>query len=208
MEFLGTIEPGAGAASGKPDWIRLIDAHPQLSRIPSRWGVNPFTRDPLLFKSKPDTARVLMEQNPIGLIHWAPDDTCRLIVLADAGFEDSVRNLAQDVASRLGWSFVAHRQNREQVAMFCITVSCNGILPEEWPGAISDVQQEFRSRQWHRIVDIRWSGQSLLLTAENDVDASGEALADEFSDTIAAYAPGTRGYSIHIVAVLKRDDLA
>jgi len=60
--------------------MRLIDAHPQLSRVPSRWGINPFTRGPLLFKSKPDTARVLMEQNPIGFIHWALNDTCRLIV--------------------------------------------------------------------------------------------------------------------------------
>jgi hypothetical protein len=31
----------------------------------------------------------------------------------------------------------------------------------------------------------------LILVADNDYDRDGEALADEFSDTVAAYAPGT-----------------
>jgi hypothetical protein len=70
-------------------------------------GINPFTRVPMLFKAKPDTARVLFEERPIGQIYWAMDDSCRLIVSADAGFEDKVAKVAQDVASRLGWRFVA-----------------------------------------------------------------------------------------------------
>lgn len=85
--------------------------------------------------------------------------------------------------------------------MFCITVSCDGIPPAEWPEAISDVREEFRSRQWYQIIDICWLGQTLLLTVENDYDANGEALADEFSDTIAAYAPGTPSYSVRIVSI-------
>ena len=89
--------------------------------------------------------------------------------------------------------------------MFRITVSCEGITPEKWPEAMSDVREEFGSRRWHHIVDIRWSGPSLLLTAENDYDSNGEALADEFSDTIAACAPGTPGYSVRVVSVAKRD---
>ena len=96
--------------------------------------------------------------------------------------------------------------NRETIEtheprMFRITVSCEGIAPEKWPEAISDVREEFGSRQWHQIIDIRWSGQILLLTAVNDHDSNGEALADEFSDTIAAYAPGTPGYSVRVVSV-------
>jgi hypothetical protein len=87
--------------------------------------------------------------------------------------------------------------------MFRITVSCDGIPPEEWPDAIRDVQEEFSSRPWHEIIDIRWSDRTLLVTAENDCDANGEALADEFSDTIAADAPGTPGYSVRIVSVVK-----
>jgi len=108
VELLGTIEPGIDVATGKPDWIRLIDAHPQLSSVPARWGVNPFSRSPLLFKPKPDTARVLLEQRQIGQIHWAMDDSRHLIVWADTGFEEMVGNVAQDIASRLGWRFVPH----------------------------------------------------------------------------------------------------
>ena len=86
--------------------------------------------------------------------------------------------------------------------MFRINVSCDGITPEQWPEAISDVREEFASRHWHRVIDIRWSAQTLLLTVDNDYDADGEA--DEFSDTIAAHAPGTPGYSVRIVSVAKQ----
>ena len=89
--------------------------------------------------------------------------------------------------------------------MFRITVSCEGITPEKWPEALSEIREEFGSRQWHHIIDIRWSGQTLLLIAENDYDANGEALADEFSDTIAAYAPGTPGYSVRVVSAANQD---
>lgn len=89
-----------------------------------------------------------------------------------------------------------------------ITVSCEGIPPEQWPEAVSDIREEFHSRQWHHIVDIRWSGDTLLMTAENDYDLDGAALADEFSDTVAAYALGLHGYSVSIVSVAKRDESA
>ena len=107
MELIGTIEPGVDVATGKPEWIRLIDTHPQLSSVPGVPGINPFTRAPALFKARPDSARVLLEQRPVGQIYWAMDDSRRLIVSADTGFEDAVVNVAQDVASRLGWRFVA-----------------------------------------------------------------------------------------------------
>ena len=107
MELIGTIEPGVDVATGKPEWIRLIDTHPQLSSAPAVPGINPFTRAPALFKARPDSARVLLEQRPIGQIYWAMDDSRRLIVSADSGFEDRVAKVAQDVASRLGWRFVA-----------------------------------------------------------------------------------------------------
>jgi hypothetical protein len=100
VEPLGTIEPGADLASGKPEWIRLSNAHPQLSPVPAREGVNPFSRDPHLYEARPDTARVLLELRQVGLIHWAMDDSRRLIVWADTGSEEKVGNVAQDVASR------------------------------------------------------------------------------------------------------------
>ena len=107
MELLGTIEPGADLAVGKPEWIRLIGEHPQLSPVPDREGVNPFSREPHLYKANPDHARVLMQLEQVGSIHWAMDGSRRLVVWADTGSEESVRNIAVDVASRLGWRFVA-----------------------------------------------------------------------------------------------------
>jgi hypothetical protein len=109
MELLGTIEPGADLATGRPEWIHLIDVHPQLSKVPPREGINPFTGDPHLYKARPDTARVLMELKQVGSIHWAMDESRRLVVWADTGFEEMVRNVAQDVASKLGWRFVASK---------------------------------------------------------------------------------------------------
>jgi hypothetical protein len=106
--LLGTIEPRADAVSGKSDWIRLIGTHPELSPMQAREGINPFSRRPMLFKASPDAARVLLEQDPIGSIYWAMDDSRRLVVSAEAGFEARVLKVAHDVASRLGWSFVAH----------------------------------------------------------------------------------------------------
>jgi len=85
--------------------------------------------------------------------------------------------------------------------MFRVKVSCEGITQAAWPGAISDVKQEFASRVWHQIVDCRWVGDRLILVADNDYDSDGEALADEFSDTVAAYAPGTFGYRVTIQSV-------
>ncbi len=107
MGLIGTIEPGVDVATGKPDWIRLIDTHPQLSSAPTQTGVNPFTRAPTVFKPRPDSARVVLEEGPIGQIYWALDDSRRLVVAAEAGFEDRVANIAQNVAARLGWRFVA-----------------------------------------------------------------------------------------------------
>jgi hypothetical protein len=83
--------------------------------------------------------------------------------------------------------------------MFRVTVACDGIGPDAWPEALDDVRKEFSTRTWHQIVDVRWDDATLLLVAVNDYDDTGDALADEFSDTVAAYAPGTPGYRITIV---------
>ena len=85
--------------------------------------------------------------------------------------------------------------------MFRVSVSCEGIVQADWPDAVSDVKQEFASRRWHQIVECRWEGVRLILVADNDYDTDGEALADEFSDTVAAYAPGTPGYRVTIQSV-------
>jgi hypothetical protein len=86
--------------------------------------------------------------------------------------------------------------------VFRVTVKCEHIASAAWPDALEDVRTEFLDRPWHHIVDVRWSGEdTLLLIADNDYDSDGEALADEFSDTVAAYAPGTPGYRVDVVSV-------
>lgn len=85
--------------------------------------------------------------------------------------------------------------------MFRVTVACDGISQDAWPEAVVDVREEFSSRTRHQVMDVRWDGSTLLLVATNDYDDAGEALADEFSDTVAAYAPGASGYRVRIISV-------
>ena len=106
MKLLGAIEPGIVGTAGKPQWIWLIESHPQLSHVPDKQGVNPFTRRPMLYKAAPDCARVLAGGIEVGMIHWAEDASQSLIVWAVMGAEAQVATVADDVASRLGWRYV------------------------------------------------------------------------------------------------------
>jgi hypothetical protein len=90
--------------------------------------------------------------------------------------------------------------------MFRVTVKCEGITPTDWPDALVDLAEEFTSRPWYKILECHWDGNTLVLVADSDTDHDGEALADEFSDTIAAYAPGKPGYRVRIVSVTMTDD--
>lgn len=85
--------------------------------------------------------------------------------------------------------------------MFRVTVKCERIPYATWPNALEDVLTEFKERSWHSAVNVHWSGDTLLLTTANDHDNDGKALADEFSDTVAAYAPGTPSYRVSVVSV-------
>jgi hypothetical protein len=40
------------------------------------------------------------------MIHWSMDESRRLVVFADAGSQEMVRDVAQDIAAKLGWRFV------------------------------------------------------------------------------------------------------
>lgn len=89
--------------------------------------------------------------------------------------------------------------------MFRVTVNCEGIAPTDWPDALADVAEEFRSRPWYKIIDCHWDDNTLVLVADSDTDDDGEALADEFSDTIAACALGKPGYRVRIQSVWMTD---
>jgi len=90
--------------------------------------------------------------------------------------------------------------------MYRVTLACEGIAPDTWPNAVSDIETEFAERPHHQIVSVAWSGTTLVVIADNDFDTDGEALADELSDTVAAYAPGTPGYRVRILSAVSVGD--
>lgn len=91
--------------------------------------------------------------------------------------------------------------------MFRIVLACDGVPKDVGVQAAVDITEEFTHRPWHTNVQCRWDGERLILQAENDVDADGEALSDEFSDAISAcIAPHFDG-TISKVSVVKLDDM-
>jgi hypothetical protein len=103
MQLLGTIEPGHVASGDVSAWITLIRAHPSLALAPPQQGFNPFTKQPHSFKPASDSASVLVDGTNVGTIHSAMDGSRRLVVWSVATKRTQVTNIAQDVASRLGW---------------------------------------------------------------------------------------------------------
>ena len=70
--------------------------------------------------------------------------------------------------------------------MFRITLACEGLAAEDGKTGATEIAEEFTHRPWHRNVRCEWDGTRLILSAENDFDADGRALIDEFSDAISA----------------------
>jgi len=109
-ELVGTIEPESGSSAGKDEWIALIAAHSALAQVAPKQGTNPFSREPMVFTPRPDAAIVVVDGTKIGAIHWAMDDSRQLIVWSEAETKIRVVAIASDVASRLGWRFVAREE--------------------------------------------------------------------------------------------------
>jgi hypothetical protein len=105
VELVGTIETDAAVATRKTEWIHVIETHPQLSAVEAKKGVNPFSKRPQLCQSSQTTAQVIIDRSQCGFIHWAMDDSRRLVVWSIAGAEEKVRGVAIGVAARLGWHF-------------------------------------------------------------------------------------------------------
>jgi hypothetical protein len=107
MELLGTIEPAAGDAMHRDGWIALIGSHPSLAPVQPRQGINPFTKLPDIYQAATDSAIVLPDDAKEGAIHWAMDDSHRLVVWPLPMARARVVAVAEDVASRLGGRFHA-----------------------------------------------------------------------------------------------------
>ena len=102
MKIRGSIV----AKAGQPEfdlarWIELIGQHSNLSVMPPRQGLNPFTREPMLFQAK-DIALVTAFGKQLGAMDWAPDDSQQVCVwIEDGAAADSLDTIAADVAARL-----------------------------------------------------------------------------------------------------------
>ena len=107
MQLLGTIEPDDAPLADPGEWIALIGKHTSLAAALPKQGINPFSKQPYLFKPTQDYAGVLFDGDKVGAIHWAMDGSHRLIVWSEPAARVHVTEIAQDVASQLGWRFVA-----------------------------------------------------------------------------------------------------
>lgn len=99
------IEPDHGASADQGEWIMLIGAHASLAPGAAQQGISPFTKQPHLFKPAPDYTHVMLDGTKVGAIHWAMDGSRRLVVWSVEVARTHVADVAQDVASRLGWRF-------------------------------------------------------------------------------------------------------
>jgi hypothetical protein len=89
--------------------------------------------------------------------------------------------------------------------MFRITLSCHGVSEAAALAALPDIVEEFGERPWQQNIQCRWDGKKIVLVGDSAVDATGEALRDEFSDVVCACVPiedSTISFEIEDVRVL------
>ena len=89
--------------------------------------------------------------------------------------------------------------------MYRIILTCKGVPASVGATCARDISEEFTHRPWHENVTCVWDGAQLILQAENDFDAKGLALLDEFSDAIAACIKGGFDGEIEILSILSSD---
>jgi hypothetical protein len=83
------------------------------------------------------------------------------------------------------------------------TVTCIGLSEEEAKEAVADMLLEFAERPWQEKVNCEWRDGVLRLSAQNDTDANGLALLDEFGDAITAYINYSGDIKIEVESVIE-----
>ena len=72
--------------------------------------------------------------------------------------------------------------------MYRVVLECSDVPPLEGAEAATDIESEFREhRPHHQNVKCTFQSGRRVLGGENNLDAGGRALMDEFSDCISAY---------------------
>ena len=85
--------------------------------------------------------------------------------------------------------------------LYHTTVTCRGLTDAEGSNAPADIVEEFRQRPWHQNVACKWDSGMLWLEADNNYDADGQALLDEFWDVVIACVKASGTIHFEIVSV-------
>ena len=104
MNFRGTITKIPDPPGVDFDrWRQVIAAHPNLQPVAPKMGLNPFTKEPLLYRPHPGTTWVMVAGSQVGMMSWAEDGTNKIAVDGDS---DAVDQIAMQVAAQLGGSYL------------------------------------------------------------------------------------------------------
>jgi hypothetical protein len=102
-ENLGTIIKTDGIDMER--WHEMIGTHLSLAHPPARPGINPFTKQEMVYKPNKYFAQVVLDKGEIGAIYPAMDGSPYLIVDAEESCDKGVREVAEDIARILGGRF-------------------------------------------------------------------------------------------------------
>lgn len=83
-------------------WIDLIREHPHLVPPEPREGINPFTKQAMVIRPRPDVARVVIGGQEVGAMYWSEDDSNMINVF---GEPQVMVPLANEIARSLGGRF-------------------------------------------------------------------------------------------------------
>jgi hypothetical protein len=76
-----------------------------------------------------------------------------------------------------------------EIAMYRITLACEGVAPELGSAAAIEISAEFTHRQWHQNVRCEWDRTRLLLYAENDWDGTLKLSSMSFQTLLLLASP-------------------
>jgi hypothetical protein len=103
MAYLGRVTTKLNPPSVDPQrWHDVIGRHPNLSPLPPREGLNPFTKQPYLYPAPAENVRVILDGIEVGSMTWAEDGSCQIAVDGDSA---TVVKIATQVAEELGCVF-------------------------------------------------------------------------------------------------------
>ena len=106
MDYLGEISSDLETIDRKL-WLKVVREHPNLVAPKPKHGINPFTKEPMVFKARKDVAGVVIDGKDVGTIWWSENGSDCINVFGDTR---EVIAIAEDVAKRLGCRFEGYEE--------------------------------------------------------------------------------------------------